>query len=236
MIHLVKNLPTMQETCVQSLGWEHPLEEGRATHSSILSWRIPWTEVPSGLPSMGSQRIKHNWATKHSTQSAVHAPSRSVFLAPTPSPQLLWILALKAILYGAIYPSAFFRPGIDHLIHMLLVISPAPSCSSHFLIGLSLNKPPDAKNWLIGKDPDAGKDWRQKAKGTTEDEMVGWHHWHDGHEFEQAPGVGDGQGGLACCDSWGLKELDTTEWLNWTELKSPACKSLSQTLFLGNLT
>ena len=69
---------------------------------------------------------------------------------------------------------------------------------------------------LIGKDPDSGKDWRQK-KGTTEDEMVGWHHWLDGHEFEQAPGVGDGQGSLACCSPWGHKELDTTEQLNWTE-------------------
>ena len=76
--------------------------------------------------------------------------------------------------------------------------------------------PPDAKNWLIGKDLDAGKDWRQK--GMTEDEMVGWHHWLDRHEFEQAPGVGDGQGGLACCSPWGHKESDVTEWLNWTEL------------------
>ena len=75
--------------------------------------------------------------------------------------------------------------------------------------------PPDAKNWLIRKDPDAGKDWRWEEKGTTEDEMVGWHHWLDGHEFEQAPGVGDGQVGLACCSPWGCKELDTTEWLNW---------------------
>ena len=75
--------------------------------------------------------------------------------------------------------------------------------------------PPDAKNWLTGKDPDAGKDWRQEEKGTTEDEMVVWHHWFDGHEFEQAPGVGDGQGSLACCSLWGLKELDTTEWMNW---------------------
>ena len=77
--------------------------------------------------------------------------------------------------------------------------------------------PPDVKNWLIGKDPDAGKDWRQEKKGTTEDEMVGWHHWLDGHEFEQAPGVGDGQGNLACCSLWGCKELDMTEQLNWTE-------------------
>ena len=77
--------------------------------------------------------------------------------------------------------------------------------------------PPDAKNSFIGKDPDAEKDWRQKEKGTTEDEMPGWHHWLDGHEFEWTPGVGDGQGSLACCTSWGCKELDTTEWLNWTE-------------------
>ena len=65
--------------------------------------------------------------------------------------------------------------------------------------------PPDEKNWLIGKDPDAGKGWRQEEKGTTEDEMVGWHHWHDVHEFEQAPEVGDGQGSLVCCSSCGRK-------------------------------
>ena len=75
--------------------------------------------------------------------------------------------------------------------------------------------PPDAKSWLIGKDPD-GKDWRWKEKGTTEDEMVGWHHWLNGHEFEYALGVGDGQGGLMYYDPWDHKELDTTEWLNWT--------------------
>ena len=76
---------------------------------------------------------------------------------------------------------------------------------------------PDAKNWLIGKDPDAGKDWGQEEKWMTEDEMIGWHHQLNGHEFEQTPGVGDGQGGLACCGSWGCKESDMTEWLNWTE-------------------
>ena len=78
--------------------------------------------------------------------------------------------------------------------------------------------PPDAKSWLIGKDPDAGKDWGQEEKGMTEDEMVGWHHWLDGHGFGWTPGVGDGQGGLACYGSWGRKESDTTEWLNWTVL------------------
>ena len=77
--------------------------------------------------------------------------------------------------------------------------------------------PPDAKSWLIGKNPDAGKYWGQE-EGMTEDEMVGWHHWLDGHESEWTPGVGDGQGGLACCDSWGRKESDTTEQLIWSDL------------------
>ena len=78
--------------------------------------------------------------------------------------------------------------------------------------------PPDVKNWLIRKDPDAGKDRRQEETEITEDEMVGWHHRLNGHEFEQAPGVGDGQGSLVCCSPWGCKESDTTERLNWTEL------------------
>ena len=76
---------------------------------------------------------------------------------------------------------------------------------------------PDAKNWLTRKHPDAGKDWGQE-KGTTEDEMVGWHHRLNGHGFGWTPGVGDGQGSLACCRSWGHKESDTTERLNWTHL------------------
>ena len=71
---------------------------------------------------------------------------------------------------------------------------------------------------LICKDPDAGKDWRWEEKGITEDEMVGWHHWLNGHEFEQVLGVGDGQGSLVCCSPWGCEEWDTTEWLNWTKL------------------
>ena len=78
--------------------------------------------------------------------------------------------------------------------------------------------PPHAKSWLIGKDPDAGRDWGQE-NGTTEDEMAGWHHWLNGRESEWTPGVGDGQGGLACCDSWGSKELDATEQLIWYNLR-----------------
>ena len=76
---------------------------------------------------------------------------------------------------------------------------------------------PHAKCWLIGKDSDAGRDWGQEEKGTIEDEMTGWHHWLDGRESEWTPGIDDGQGGLACYDSWGCKESDTTERLNWTD-------------------
>ena len=85
--------------------------------------------------------------------------------------------------------------------------------------------PSHAKSWLIGKDSDAGRDWGREEKGTTEDEMAGWHHWLNGHGFGWTLGVGDGQGGLACCNSWGHKESDTTERLNWTgELNPTSCK------------
>ena len=77
---------------------------------------------------------------------------------------------------------------------------------------------PADENWLIGKDPDTGKDWRQEEKGTTEDEIVGWHHCLNRHEFEQVSGVAFGQGSLVCCSPWGHKELDMTKQLNWTEL------------------
>ena len=99
----------------------------------------------------------------------------------------------------------------------------SPECSLEGLIlKLKLNTwPPDVESWLIWKDPDAGKDWRQEEKGMTEDEMVGWHHWLNGQEFEWTPGVGDGQGGLACCGSQGSKEL--TYWQRlwcWERLKA----------------
>ena len=87
--------------------------------------------------------------------------------------------------------------------------------------------PPDEKNCLVGKNPYSGKDWRQEEKGLTEDEMVWWHHWLDGHDCEQTPGVGDGQVSLACCSPWGLKESDMTEQLNWTDLVMSICRVVS---------
>ena len=96
----------------------------------------------------------------------------------------------------------------------------SPWCSLEGLMRNSNTLATYAKSWLIGKDPGAGRDWGQEEKGTTEDEMAGCHHRLDGHEFEWTPGVGDGQGGLECCDSWGCKESDMTERLNWTELRN----------------
>ena len=95
--------------------------------------------------------------------------------------------------------------------------------------------PPHAKSWLIGKDPNAARYWGQEEKVTTEDEMVGWHHWLNGHEFESTLGVGDGQGGLACCDSWGHKESDTTEQLNWTLFSCGYWNKLPQTWWLKTM-
>ena len=94
-----------------------------------------------------------------------------------------------------------------------------PGCSLEGLILKLKLWPPDMKSWFIWKDPDAWKNWGQQEKGMTEDEMVGWHHWLNRHGFGWTLGVGDGQGGLACCSSWGCKELNTTERLNWTELR-----------------
>ena len=99
---------------------------------------------------------------------------------------------------------------------ILKEISPEYSLEGQMLTLKPILWPPDVKNWLIRKDPDAGKDWRQEEKGTTENEMVGWNHHLDGREFKQAPWVGDGQGSLVCCSPWGHKELDTTEQLKWT--------------------
>ena len=96
--------------------------------------------------------------------------------------------------------------------------------------------PPHAKSWLIGKDSDSGRDWGQDEKGTTEDEMAGWHHWLDGREFEWTLGVSDGQGVLACCDSWGRKESDSTERLNWTEPCLFCCLAFTTVTYQHTIT
>ena len=94
---------------------------------------------------------------------------------------------------------------------------------------------PDANNWLIGKDPDAGRDWRLKEKTVTEDEMIQWHHWCNGHELGQTPGDGEGQGSLACCSPWGRKKLDTTWRVTNNEQNTLLCSNKKDHLFLAYL-
>ena len=114
-------------------------------------------------------------------------------------------------------PSAYTLTTLSYSLHLdCLDPSPIQVCFSSILCVSNFS--PHEKSWLIGKASDAGRDWGQEKKGTTEDEMAGWHHWLDGHESEWTLGVGDGQGGLACCDSWGRKESDTTERLIWSDL------------------
>ena len=144
----------------------------------------------------------------------------------------IWLFYLKTQLIALmssqlVFPQLFLllicsshltKVWMLHLVDIFLMpLQGAPP--SHFVpLETPVLWPPHAKSWLIRKDSDAGRDWGQEEKGTTEDEMAGWHHQLNGPEFGWTLGVGDGQGGLACCNSWGRKESDTTEWLNWTEL------------------
>ena len=107
------------------------------------------------------------------------------------------------------------KPGLENFGHYFTSVCDECNCA---VVWAPLKLP----FFRIGKDFDAGSDWGQEKKGTTEDEMAGWYHWLDGCEYEWTLGVGDGQGGLVCCDSWGRKELDMTNRLNWTELNCPA--------------
>ena len=178
----------MWEMQVQSLGQEGPLKKEMATHSCILAWRIPWTEEPGGLQSMGSQKSQTQRLNSNSSmvlEKTLESPLDCKEIQPVhPKGDQSWVFIGRT-------DAEAETPKLW---------------------------PPDVKSWLIRKDPDAGKDWGQEEKGTTEDEMVGWHHRLNGHGFGWTLGVGDGQGGLACCGLWGRKGSDTTERLNWTDI------------------
>ena len=157
-----------------------------ATHSSILAWRIPWTGEPGGLPSMGLHRVGHN-------RSDLAAVAACLMEKTLESP--LKSKAIKPVDPKGNQSWIFIRRTDAE--------TEAPTLW-----------PPDEKSQHIRKDPDAGKHWGQEEKGMTEDEMVGWHHWCDGHEFEQASGDGEGLGSLVCFSPRGRKELEMTERLN----------------------
>ena len=175
MAQTVKKLLVMQETWVWSLGWEDPLEKGMATHSSILAWRIPWTEEPGRIQFIGYQRVGHDWVTFSSSHVWMWELDYKENWAP--KNWCFWTVVLEKTLESPLDCKGF-QP-----------VHPKGN-QSWVLIGRTdveaetpILRPPDAKSWLIWKDPDAGKDWRQEKKGTTEDKMVGWHHRLNGHEF-----------------------------------------------------
>ena len=189
-----------------------------APHSSTLAWKIPWTEEPGRLKTMGSWRVGQDWATSLSLFTFMHWRRK---WKPTPV-----FLPGESQDGGAWWASVYGVAQSWTRLKRLSSSSSSKGNQSWIFIGrtdeASVLWPPDAKNWLIGKDPHAGKDWRQEEKGMTEDEMVGWHHQLNGHEFEWTPRVGDVQGSLACCSPWGCRvghnwatELNRTELINF---------------------
>ena len=186
--------------------WRSPGEgNGNPTHSGILIREIPWTEEPGALPSMGSQRVRHDWATEHLSKAGRNPRN----------------------------PQSRLEKTLEHPLDCKEIqpVHPKGDQSWVFIGKTDVEAetpilwPPHVKSWLIGKDPDAGKDWGQEEKGVVEDEMVGWYHWLNGRESEWTLGFGDGQGGLVCCNSWGRKKLHRIERLNWTE---PASQNIKQ--------
>ena len=184
-----------QETHVWSLGGEDPLEEGMATHSSILAWRIPWAEEPGGLWSIGSQRHRHDWSNLAHTYAsfANKGPSSESYGF---SSGHVWMWELDSKESWAVKNWCFWTVILEKTLESPLdskEIQPVhlKGDQSWVFIGRTdaeaetpILWPPDAKSQLIGKDPDAGKDWGQEEKGMAEDEVVRWHHWLNGHEFE----------------------------------------------------
>ena len=190
-----------------------------ATHSSVLAWRIPGTGKPGGLLSMGSHRVRHDkWLSSSSSQSYGFSSSHIWMWeldnkeSWEPKNWCFWTVVLEKAL----------ETPLD--CKEIQLVNPRGTQPWIFIGRTDAEAetpvlwPPNVKTWLIGKDPDARKDWRQEEKGMTEDKIVGWHHRLNGHEFEQAVGVGDGQGSLAYCNPWDCKVLDMIEQLNRTEL------------------
>ena len=204
-----------------------------APHSSTLAWKIPWTEEPGGLQSMGSLRVGHDWVTSLSLFTFMHWRRKwqpTPMFLPGESQGQRSLVGCR--LWGHIESDT--TEAMQQQPQQQQPVVPAPfvrdrfipidwswcSCQKQLTIDVRVylwTSNSVLKNWLTGKDPDAGKDGRQGEKGTTEDEMVGWHHQLDGHEFEQALGVDDGQESLTCCSPWACKESDMAEQLNWTE-------------------
>ena len=179
----------MQETWVRFLGWEDPLEKEMAIHSSVLAWEIPWIEEPCRLRSMGSQRVGHNWVTK-------------------PPPPCFWLWCWKRFLKVPWTVRISNQSIIKEIIPEYLLKRLMLKLKLQYFGHLMQITDSFEKTMMLGKI-EGERRGRHRMR---------WWNRLDGHEFEQAPGVADGQGSLACCSPWGCKESDMIEWLNWTEL------------------
>ena len=178
-----------------------------APHSSTLAWKIPWTEEPGGLQSMGSLRVGHDWATSLSLFTSCIGEGNS---------NPLQCSCLENPRDGGAWWAAVY--GVTQSRIQLKWLSSSGSSSPCSLEGMMLKLKLQYFGHLMRRVASLEKTLMLGGVGgTTQDEMAGWHHWLDGRESEWTLGVGDGQGGLACCDSWGHKESDTAERLNWTE-------------------
>ena len=194
----VKNLPVTRETRVWSLSWEVPLEKGMAIHSSILAWRIPWTEKPGGLQSAGLKRVRHDWATHTHTQVWMwELDSKEGWMLKN---WCLQIMVLGKTLESPL-DSKEIQPVNSEWNHLWIFIGRTAA-------EVSILWPPDVRSQPIGKDPDAGKDWGQEKKWVTEDEMVGWYHQLNGYEFEQTPGYHGRQGSLGWLQFMELQRVE----------------------------
>ena len=197
--------------------WGAPKSLQMVTAAMKLKTLAPWKES-YGQPRQHITKQRHYFANKGPSSQGYGFSSGHVWMREldceeswAPKNWCFWTVVLRRLLRV---------PWTARRSNQSILNGISPGCSLEGLM-LKLKRilwPPDAKSWLTGKDPDAGKDWRREEKGMTEDEMLGWHHWLSGHGFGWTSGAGDGQGGLVCCSSWGRKESDTTERLNWMEL------------------
>ena len=179
----------MRETRVRFLGQEDPLEKEMAIHASTLAWKIPWMEEPDRLQSMGLQRVRHDWTTWKRKKNG--SCSSHVWMWDHKES---WVL--KNWCFQTVVLEKTLESSLDSKeIKPVNLKRNQPWIFIHWKDGAKapILWPPDAKSQLIGKDPDTGKDWRQEEKRVTENEMVGWHHWLNGHELEQTQGDSEGQ-------------------------------------------